>query len=187
MIYYGPSDGGPTAAAWAQRILLGGQEGSFSQTVGGLSPNTVYYFRAVAISAAGTAWASSSQVFNTATVSPSTVTNLPASSVGPNVAVLSGEVLATGGDAPVVTLYYGPTNGGTTAGAWAQSLVLPGVQNGRFDQLVSGLTTNTTYYFTVEAVNAAGVAWGTPVQSFSTLAAGDNRAGADPFVRSASS
>jgi len=170
LIYYGPSDGGTSAAAWAQRVFLGNQTGAFAQTVGGLSPNTKYYFRPVAINPAGVAWADLSPAFTTATITPPIVTNLSASSVLANVAVLSGNILSTGGDPPAVTIYYGTSDGGTTPSAWGQSVVLPGVQNGRFNQLVSGLTTNTTYYFSAEAKNSAGIAWGTPVRSFTTLA-----------------
>jgi hypothetical protein len=168
-IYYGPTDGGMNSAAWAQRIYLGNQTGFFSQNVAGLSVNTTYYFRVAAINPAGVAWATPSQSFRTAAASLATVTNLPASNVGPTSALLSGNVLSTGGDAPAVTIYYGPANGGTTPGAWAHSLVLPGLQNGWFGQAVPGLTTNTTYYYSAKAANAAGIAWGTPVQSFTTL------------------
>jgi hypothetical protein len=169
-IYYGTTDGGTNAAEWSQRIYLGNQAGSFSQIVTGLLVNTPYYFRAAAINPAGIAWAPTSQSFNTATAALATVTNLPASNIGPQAAVLYGEVLATGGDAPEVTIYYGPSNGGTIPGAWAHSLVLPGSQTGWFGQAIQGLTTNATYYFTAQAVNTAGASWGAPVQSFTTPA-----------------
>jgi len=172
LIYYGSSDGATASTAWAHHVFLGNQAGSFSQTVSALSPGTPYYFRAVAINPAGVAWAGSSQTFNTASISPATVTNLSATSILANVAVLSGEVLSTGGDAPTITFYYGTSNGGTTPSAWDHSVVLAGAPTDSFSQLVSGLATNTTYYYSAEAVNAAGVAWGTPVQSFTTLAAG---------------
>ena len=169
-VYYGTTDGGTNAGAWNSNVYLGAQSGGFSLNLTGLAVNTTCYFRALAINPAGLAWASSSESFTTAAASPATVTNLPATNVEPDAAILSGNVTSTGDDAPAVTIYYGPSNGGVTAGAWAQSVVLPGVQNGRFAQAVPGLAANTTYYYSAQAVNAAGTAWGTPVQSFTTAA-----------------
>lgn len=168
-IYYGTTDGGTNAAEWSQRIYLGNQSGGFSQNVAGLSVNTPYYFRAAAINPAGVVWAPTSQSFTTATASLASMTNLPASNIEPSAAVLSGQVLATGGDAPEVTIYYGPSDGGTTPGAWPNSLVLPGLQSGWFGQAIQGLKTNAIYFYTIEAVNAAGASWGI-VRSFTTSA-----------------
>ncbi|MDB6111083.1 MAG: hypothetical protein JWR69_2833, partial [Pedosphaera sp.] len=170
LLYFGPVDGGTNAANWTRSIYLGAQGGGFSQKATGLSGNTTYYYRAAAVNPTGVAWSAPSKSFTTPAASLATITNLPASNIGPTVAVISGTALSTGADAPVITLFYGPANGGTTPGAWAQSLPLPGSQNGWFGQAISGLMTNTTYYFTARAANAAGAAWGTPVQSFTTLA-----------------
>ena len=168
VIYYGPSNGGTNAAAWAQRIYVGAADGSYAQTILSLTPNTTYYFASAAINSAGTAWAAPSQTFNTAVAILPTVTNLPAANIGANSALLSGQVLTTGGDAPTVILYYGPSNGGDNPGAWANSISF-GTQVGRFAQLVGGLSSNSTYYFTAQAVNAAGASWAAPAQSLTTL------------------
>ncbi len=167
-VYYGTMDGGANAGAWASSIYFGGQSGGFSQEVAGLSVNTTYYFRAVSVNSAGAAWASSSQSFTTLAVSPAAVTNLPVSNVTPGAAILSGSVLSTGGDAPAITIYFGPSNGGATPGAWARSVALPGAQSGVFAQAVQGLAAGTTYYYSAQAANAAGVVWGAPVRSFVT-------------------
>jgi len=168
-IYYGPNDGGTNPSAWSNSVALGSQSGSFSQVVNGLLQGTTYYYTAQAVNSSGTSWASPSESFTTVSVTPAVVTNLAATSIQANSAIANGQVLSTGNDTPSVTLYYGTTDGGANAGAWAHSIGL-GLQSGSFAQTISGLSSNTTYYYTAEAVNAAGAAWAVPSQSFGTLA-----------------
>ena len=98
---------------------------------------------------------------------PATATNLPASSIQPTTATLNGQVLSTGGFAPTLTFYYGPANGGTNAGNWAES-VTAGFATGTFSEAITGLSPNTTYYYTVGAANIDGTSWASPAQSFTT-------------------
>lgn len=167
VIYYGPSDGGASAGAWAQKIFVGSANGSFAQTLGGLTAGSTYYYTAAAINSSGTAWATPSMSFTTATASAAMLTNLPAANVTSNSALISGQVLDSGGDAPDLTLFYGTANGGNNPAGWQGSAAL-GMQMGRFAQSVTGLLPNTTYYYTARGVNAAGTVWATPVQSFTT-------------------
>ena len=105
-------------------------------------------------------------VFNLATVTNSAATAITTSS-----ATLSGQVISNGGAVPDVVIHYGPSNGGTNAASWANSVDL-GTQNGTFSTTVSGLTTNTSYFFTASAANAAGIAWAAPSRAFTTLSPG---------------
>jgi hypothetical protein len=166
-LYYGPIDGGTNAAAWSNSISMGLQSGAFGTSVGGLVPGTSYFFAARAVNAAGTSWAQPALAFSTPPVGLATIANLAATNVQGTLATLNGRVLSSGGDVPRVILHYGPTDGGTNAGAWAQSVLL-GSQSGFFAQTVTGLSLNTTYYFAARATNLAGAAWASPSLAFTT-------------------
>jgi len=168
-LFYGPNDGGTNPVTWSNSVPLGVQSGAFSQSVTGLTPNTRYQFTARAVNSSGTAWATPSLAFTTLPINLAVITNLPATEVQATTAALNGQVLDTGNDAPAVTLYYGTTDGGTSAGTWAQSISL-GTQTGTFAQAISGLSSNTTYFFTSQAVNTAGASWAIPSGTFTTLA-----------------
>jgi len=166
-LFYGSGNGGTNAALWAQSVSLGLQTAAFTQPVAALTPNTVYYFTSRASNSAGTNWAATSATFQTTPLTVSSLVNQPASNVQATYATLNGQILATGGETPVVTLYYGSTDGGTTPGAWAKAISL-GQQTGAFAQTVTALMSNSPYYFRAMAANSAGQAWAAPSLTFTT-------------------
>jgi hypothetical protein len=168
-LFYGPVDGGTNATGWSNSISIGLQTAAFSQVITGLSQNTTYYFTSRASNSVGATWSSPAFVFTTLPVTVASIANLPATDLRTTTATLNGQVTSTGNDTPTVTLYYGPLDGGTSPSAWAANLSL-GIQSGAFAQAISGLSSNTTYFYTVRAVNSAGTAWATPSASFSTPA-----------------
>ena len=167
--YYGTTDGGTNAANWANSVTVGVETGTFSEGITGLSPNTTYYYAAKASNIGGTSWATPAQSFTTTAVTPPQVVNNPATAVGATTATLNGDLVSTGGAPTGVTFYYGTTDGGINAGAWNSSVSL-GVQSSSFAQTISGLSSNTVYYFTTEATNLEGTVWATPSLTFTTLA-----------------
>jgi len=167
-VFYGPTDGGTNATAWANKISAGQQNGSFTTPLTGLTPSTTYYVTAEATNGTGAQWAGSSIKFTTLPpATPAMVTNLPASNVSATAATLNGQVLATGGQTPAVTIYYGPADEGTNLAAWANNVYL-GPQTGTFTVTVSGLAPNTPYYFAAVAANDSGNAWAAPSGTFTT-------------------
>jgi autotransporter-associated beta strand protein len=170
-IYYGTADGGTNPATWANNISLGLQIGSFASAISNLVGNTTYYFAASASNSAGVAWGIPSRSFTTLPPNVAVITNFAATGVQGNSAILNGQVVSIGSQTPAVTLYYGPSDGGTNAGAWANSIYL-GQQGGSYTYAISGLATNTGYYFTAAAVNNNGTAWASPSLAFTTLPTG---------------
>ncbi|NDH00332.1 MAG: DUF2341 domain-containing protein, partial [Opitutae bacterium] len=106
-----------------------------------------------------------------ATLSPS-IDTLAATSVGASSAYFEGNVTSTGGQNPEVIIYYGTSDGGSTASSWSSTLNIGNKQEGVFSILIGDLSTSSTYYYRVRASNASepsGV-WATSSQSFSTTA-----------------
>lgn len=165
-LFYGTNNGGAIPANWSNSVAIGYQSGSFSQAISSLTPGATYYFTAVAANGGGTNWATPLS-FSTPLLAAPAVINLPASNVQATIATLNGQVVNTGGQQTSVTLFYGSTNGQTNAAAWANSIAL-GSQTGTFAQTISGLATDSTYYYTAEAVNGVGAGWATPSEIFTT-------------------
>jgi len=105
-------------------------------------------------------------VASTATITISAATNKEDTT-----ATLNGNVTATGGENPSVTVYWGDNDGGQTPGSWDNNSAptSPAQPQGvaSFYKSATSLPTGTTIYFSAKATNSGGTAW--PAASLSFL------------------
>ncbi len=99
------------------------------------------------------------------------LTNLPATGVTTNLAVLNARLGCAG--APYnVRAYWNTVSGGTNATLWTNSAYLGAwadVVATNLSLAATGLTSNTLYYFTFRATNPGRDVWAANVQSFTTI------------------
>lgn len=138
---------------------------AISQTVTGLSNNTVYYWRVNATNAGGTSgWSAISKFSTIVAVPAQPVLALPANNVVGQPVALSlswNPVLSAGSYA----LQVSSDSTFSNAVVYSQSN-LTGTT-----QAISGLSNNTTYYWRVDATNIAGTGAWSSINHFSTIVA----------------
>lgn len=166
-LYYGKSDGGKTAGSWEFSQSLGTVAATSSADLTGLSPATNYFYRFSAQNEGGLAWSEASGSFTTSVVTAPSIENRSVGSLTAYSAALRGDVTSTGSQSPEVTLFYGKSDGGTTAANW-ENTVTVGIEDGNFSRFISDLSPNTTYYYTALATNSIGSSWAAPSESFTT-------------------
>jgi hypothetical protein len=93
------------------------------------------------------------------TASAPLVINAPTVSFSATKAAFAGNLLSTGTAATAVSVYYGQTDGGTNAAAWASHADLGVLPTGPFTAPVSGLQAASVYYYRCFVSNAAGGEW----------------------------
>jgi hypothetical protein len=98
------------------------------------------------------------------------VSALAATNVTSSSATLNGSVDATDGVNPNVYIYWGPTNGGTTPTAWANTVNLGTLGVGAFSTNITNLNASTTYYYRCRVVTIAPAKdiWSSTASSFTT-------------------
>jgi hypothetical protein len=116
-------------------------------------------------------YVTSCQAIAASVVSPS-ITISAATTVTGSTATLPGNVTATGGEDPHVTVYWGDDDAGTTAGSWDSNSdpTSPAQHQGvaGFYKDVTGLTKNTQYFWRAAATNSAGTTWAAATLNFTT-------------------
>ncbi len=86
-------------------------------------------------------------------------------------ATLNGEIVSTDGVNPTVHVYWGLTDGGTTAANWATDVNLGATAVGAFSTNIASLAGGTKYYYRCAAVGVTGIQWATKTLSFIPAAA----------------
>jgi len=81
-------------------------------------------------------------------------------------AILRGEVVDTGRDDPLVSVYWGPVDGGTNIAAWSNSIHFGVMGQTAFASNISVSTTGVLYYYRCRGVNVAGTGWSAASENF---------------------
>ncbi len=138
--------------------------GAFSANLTGLSPGTIYHFRATVIGTNGVAQGADVP-FTTVAIPPVVSTTDNATNITINSAVVSGNLTDKG----AATTIYVSFEYGTTASYGSMTTAQSMTGTGVFSASLTGLSSNTTYHFRAKAYGGAhGTANGADM-TFATL------------------
>ena len=122
--------------------------------------------RRTAASWDGSAGGAPRLVMNSAPVEQPSVANMEASNITETSAFLNGRVLHTGIENPMVSIFWGTSDGGVESDNWEHREDI-GVKDAEtFYVSVTGLSADVTYYFRCYAENSAGGTWANSTASF---------------------
>jgi len=160
-VYYSTEENPETTGT---QVVIGHGLGVFSDVVEGLSPGTLYYFKAFATNTQGMAYGEQ-KTFTTLPVIPVVFTE-EAYDITHNSAIVGGYIEYNGG-APITSrgVYWGIQQNPSTTGTQFRM----GTGAGDFFNTLTDLQPVTTYYVQAFATNIAGTAFGEQVE-FTTLA-----------------
>jgi hypothetical protein len=91
------------------------------------------------------------------------------SGIAPGAAVLNGTLTSTGTATTAVSVFWGPSDGSTNAGAWAYTNAFGSCTSdvpATYAAQVSGLASNQVYYYRYFATNENGAYWATESERF---------------------
>jgi uncharacterized protein (TIGR02145 family) len=140
----------------------GAATGTFTSTITGLTPGTLYYVRSYATNSVGTSYGAQTSftTLNTPTISATA----SATSITSSTATSGGTITADGGAAITTRgVVYG------TSSLSATFSITSGTGTGTYTIGLTGLTPATTYYVRSFATNSVGTVYGTET-SFTTIA-----------------
>jgi hypothetical protein len=140
----------------------GSGTGNFSSNVSGLTAGTMYYLRAYATTANGTAYGNEIFFTTQSAASIATLSTDPITNNTTGVSATSGGNISADGGAPITArgVCWSTTQNPTIN---LPTKTFNGTGTGAFVSQITGLTVGTTYYVRSYAQNAAGVAYGDEV------------------------
>jgi uncharacterized protein (TIGR02145 family) len=133
--------------------------GSFTSSITGLTPNTMYYVRAYATNSEGTAYGNELS-FTSAQVVGATLTTAAVTAITATTATSGGNITADGGAAITVRGVCWATTANPTT---ANSKTTDGTGTGQFTSSITGLTAGTAYHVRAYATNSSGTTYGNDV------------------------
>ena len=136
--------------------------GSYSDIITGLSPNTTYYFRAMGVNSISPDFGT---ILNFTTPSynlPSIITT-SAKNITSNSATLNGVFNSNGSN---TNTWFEYSTDSSLVGSSSTFSINQSASNGNISETISGLSPNTTYYFRAVAKNSAGTKKSTAILSF---------------------
>ena len=144
------------------KLSMGSGDGTFNETLTGLTSGIKYYVIAYAANSAGTSYGE--ETFFTTQISLPTVETSPVTEFTSTSATIGGNVTDDGGyDITLRGVCWGTMPNPRLTGTKVEI----GSGDGEYSQSVSGLSRSVTYYVIAFATNIKGTSWGTEI-SFST-------------------
>jgi len=163
---YGTNDAGTVFGDWDHAMDLGyytNVNGAISATLSGLAGATDYWCAFHATNAVTNLWGTPGQTFQAMSVP--TIANSAPTDVTRSRATLNGDLVA--GGVADVTVYWGETDGGTSASAWGHTNTfgerLPGAVS-----LTIPVMPGQTYHYRCYATNSVDSDWADTTESFQT-------------------
>jgi uncharacterized protein (TIGR02145 family) len=145
----------PTTAN--SKFSTGVGTGAYTMTITGLSSSTTYYVRAYAINNQGTSYGSQVSFTCSLVLSPPTVVTVTPVNVTTDAALTGGNVTNEGN---VSVTERGVVYATTPNPTIINSKIMNGTGSGYYPCYLTGLSSNTTYYYRAYAINSQGTSYG---------------------------
>jgi len=144
-------------------LFIGKGMGSYTDTIKGLLPNSIYYLRAFATNVNGTSYGEVKKI--TTIIGNAALTTSPISNISSGSAISGGNIISDGGATVTARGICWSTNNNPTIN---DSKTSDGTGIGGFVSNLTNLSFSTQYYVRAYAINSKGVSYGNTI-TFSTI------------------